>query len=84
MATTALPPLLKGKGSWITRVALYMVISSAVYHVGGESIGANFNAYPNISRWLGQMKALRSWQSVNAVFYQYMVDPNKGKSFVGL
>ena len=30
------------------------------------------------------MKALRSWQSVNAVFYQYMVDPNKGKSFVGL
>jgi glutathione S-transferase len=52
--------------------------------VGGESIGANFNAYPNISRWLGQMKALRSWQSVNAVFYQYMVDPNKGKSFVGL
>jgi glutathione S-transferase len=56
----------------------------AVMVIGGEAIGANFNAYPNISRWLGQMKALRSWQSVNAVYYQYMVDPNKGKSFVGL
>jgi glutathione S-transferase len=56
----------------------------AIMVLGGESIGANFNAYPNISRWLGQMKALRSWASVNAVFYQYMVEPNKGKSFVGL
>jgi glutathione S-transferase len=52
--------------------------------VGGESIGANFSAYPNIVRWLGQMKALRSWTDVNAVFYQYLVEPNKGKSFVGL
>jgi glutathione S-transferase len=56
----------------------------AIMVLGGESIGANFSAYPNISRWLGRMKALRSWASVNAVFYQYMVDPNKGKSFVGL
>ncbi len=56
----------------------------AIMVLGGESIGANFNAYPNISRWLGHMKALRSWASVNAVFYQYMVEPNKGKSFVGL
>jgi hypothetical protein len=52
--------------------------------VGGESIGANFSGYPNIVRWLGQMKALRSWTDVNAVFYQYLVEPNKGKSFVGL
>jgi glutathione S-transferase len=52
--------------------------------VGGECIGTNFSAYPNISRWLGNMKALPSWAPVNAVFYQYMVDPNKGKSFVGL
>ena len=56
----------------------------AILVVGGESIGASFSAYPNIARWLGQMKALRSWQTVNAVFYQYMVDPNKGKTFVGL
>jgi glutathione S-transferase len=56
----------------------------AVMVIGGEAIGANFSAYPNISRWLGKMKALRSWQSVNAVFYQYLVDPNKGKSFLAV
>ncbi len=56
----------------------------SVMVIGGESIGAKFDNYPNISRWLGQMKALRTWQSVNAVFYQYLVEPNKGKSFVGL
>ena len=56
----------------------------AIMVVGGESIAMNFNAYPNISRWLGNMKALASWAPVNAVFYQYMVDPNKGKTFVGL
>jgi glutathione S-transferase len=56
----------------------------AVMVIGGEAIGADFSAYPNISRWLGRMKALRSWQSVNSVFYQYMVEPNKGKSFLGL
>ena len=52
--------------------------------LGGESIGINFSPYPNIVRWLGQMKALRSWPTVNAVFYQYLVDPNKGKTFVCL
>ena len=62
-------------------IADYM---GAVIVVAGEAIGENFSAYPNIARWLGKMKALRSWQSVNAVFYQFMVEPNKGKSFVGL
>jgi glutathione S-transferase len=56
----------------------------AIMVIGGESIGADYSAYPNIRRWLDQMKALRSWQSVNAVFYQYLVEPNKGKSFLGL
>ncbi len=56
----------------------------AVIVVGAEAIGENYGAYPNIARWLAKMKALRNWQSVNAVFYQYMVEPNKGKSFVGL
>jgi glutathione S-transferase len=62
-------------------IADYM---GSIMVIGGESIGANFEAYPNISRWLGHMKALRSWQGVNEVFYQYLVEPNKGKSFVGL
>jgi glutathione S-transferase len=56
----------------------------AIMVVGGESIGADLSAYPNVSRWLGRMKALRSWPSVNAVFNQYMVEPNKGKSFLRL
>ena len=28
------------------------------------------------------MKALKSWVKVNEAFYQYVVDPNKGKEFV--
>ena len=41
MATPAFPPLSQRKASLITRVALYMVLSLAIYHVGGESVGAN-------------------------------------------
>ena len=85
-----------GSRSWISTSSARATISCAAMRsrlpiiwapiivVGGEAIGENFSAYPNIARWLGNMKALRSWQSVNAVFYQYMVEPNKGKSFVGL
>ena len=40
MATTALQPLFRGKGTWITRAALYVVLSSAIYHIGGESVSA--------------------------------------------
>lgn len=52
--------------------------------VGGEAIGMNFSGYPNIVRWLGHLKALPSWANVNAVFYQFLVEPNKGKTFVCL
>jgi len=30
------------------------------------------------------MKALKNWNSVNEAFYQYVVEPNKDKSFVSL
>jgi glutathione S-transferase len=56
----------------------------AIIVSGGESIGEDFRAYPNISRWLGQMKALGSWAKVGAAYNQYLVEPNKGKTFVGL
>jgi glutathione S-transferase len=49
-----------------------------------EAIGGNFNGYPNISRWLGNMKALPDWAKVNEAFYLYLVTPNKGKTFTGL
>jgi glutathione S-transferase len=50
----------------------------------GESIGMDFSAYPNIARWLGHMKALKSWASFNEPFEQYMVAPFRGQTFVGL
>lgn len=35
----------------------------------GELIRCNYSAYPNIQRWLGNMKALPSWPKVNQAFY---------------
>ena len=52
--------------------------------IGIEAIGGNFNAYPNISRWLGHMRSLKSWAKVNEGFYMYVVTPNQGKAFTGL
>ena len=49
-----------------------------------EAIGGNFNGYANISRWLGNMKALANWTQVNEAYYMYVVTPNKGKTFTGL
>jgi len=54
----------------------------AMMVLGGEAIECRFDSYPNISRWLGHMKALKSWSTVNEAFYKYIVDPNKGKEFV--
>ena len=56
----------------------------AVMVLGGETIACNFGAYPNISRWLANMKALKSWASVNEAFYKFVVEPNKGKAFLTL
>jgi hypothetical protein len=50
--------------------------------LSGEAIGCDFGPYPNISRWRGNMKALKNWSKVNEAFYQYVVEPNKGKEFV--
>ena len=56
----------------------------AMMVLGGEVIACNFAAYPNISRWMGNMKSLKNWGKVNEAFYQYVVYPNKGKPFVSL
>ena len=50
--------------------------------LGGEAIDCKFGTYPNVCRWLGNMKKLKSWDKVNEAFYQYVVAPNKGKDFV--
>ena len=35
----------------------------------GELVRCEFSSYPNISRWLGNMKARPSWDKVNEAFY---------------
>ncbi|MGQ0654283.1 MAG: glutathione S-transferase family protein [Betaproteobacteria bacterium] len=37
----------------------------------GEIIGIDFGKYPNIKRWLDNMKKLESWPKVNEVFYGF-------------
>ena len=49
----------------------------------GELVGIDFAAYPNIQRWLGNMKKLRNWDKVNEVFDGFVAG-NKGKEFVRL
>ena len=56
----------------------------AIMALSIESIGGSFGAYPNITRWMNGMKALKSWAATNEVFYKFGVEPNKGKSFLGL
>ncbi|HVO00214.1 MAG TPA: glutathione S-transferase family protein [Steroidobacteraceae bacterium] len=52
--------------------------------LAGECVACNFNAYPNITRWMNNMKALKHWSKVNEVFYKHMIEPNRGKALIGL
>jgi glutathione S-transferase len=47
----------------------------------GEAVGCDFAAYPNIQRWLANMKKLKSWNSINDVFNGFAAG-NKGREFV--
>ena len=49
----------------------------------GEIIRMDFAAYPNVKRWLDNMKRLRSWNKVNEVFYGFR-DAVKDQQFVTL
>jgi glutathione S-transferase len=35
----------------------------------GEVVRCDFSAYPNVQRWLNNMKKLPSWNPVNEVFH---------------
>jgi glutathione S-transferase len=37
----------------------------------GELIGCTYQDYPNIQRWVGKMKGLGAWNSVNEVMYGF-------------
>jgi len=49
----------------------------------GELTGCDYSAYPNIQRWLGNMRKLKTWDKVNEIF-NAVVAGNKGKEFVKL
>jgi glutathione S-transferase len=55
----------------------------AAFLTVGEVVGCNFADYPNVQRWLGRMKALKSWKQVNATL-DGAVAAHKGESFVSV
>jgi glutathione S-transferase len=49
----------------------------------GDLICCDFTPYPNIKRWLANMKKLKHWDQVNEVFSGFAAG-NQGKAFVGV
>ena len=49
----------------------------------GDLIGCDLGAYPNVMRWLSNMKKLKHWDKVNEVFSGFAAG-NKGKAFAAL
>ncbi len=49
----------------------------------GELIGCTYEGFPNVQNWLGNMKQLKSWPSVNEVMYGF-AGSMKGKAFESL
>jgi len=47
----------------------------------GELIDCDFSTFPNINRWLGNMKRLKSWNQVSEALDSFAA-ANKGKVFV--
>jgi len=46
----------------------------------GEIVGCDFAAYPNVARWVANMKKLKSWEPVNAALYSFR-DAVSGQTF---
>ena len=49
----------------------------------GELVRCDFSPWPNVARWLRNMKALPSWSKVNDGFY-HLVEAVKGGAFVSI
>ena len=63
-------------------------ITIADYHAASyvaltEVIGSDLSAYPNVKRWLGRMKALKSWPQVYSVIDGFAASL-KGKEMVAV
>jgi len=49
----------------------------------GEIVRCDFSAYPNVARWLGNMKKLKSWGPINEALYGY-AEAVKEQRFVAI
>ena len=49
----------------------------------GEVLRADFGDYPNVARWIGKMKALPHWDSINEAHHGF-TDAMKEQEFVSL
>jgi glutathione S-transferase len=47
----------------------------------GEVIHIDYSAYPNVTRWLGNVKSRPAWAKVNEAFYAHFVAPFKDAKF---
>jgi glutathione S-transferase len=53
----------------------------------GELVGCDFSKYPNVARWIGNMKNLPNWRKINEVFDGYassLQDKINDKAFVAV
>jgi hypothetical protein len=58
--------------------------ADAVTHTSvPETVAAGVGSYPNVQRWLANMKKLKNWDTINEVFTGFAT-ANKGKEFVRL
>ena len=47
----------------------------------GEVIRLDYSAYPNMMRWLANMKGILYWDDINDAFYTYFVAPYNSAPF---
>jgi glutathione S-transferase len=64
------------------KITLADYLGAEMINVGGL-VGCGYGAYPNIERWMGNMKALKSWSKVHEVFDGFAASL-KDKSFVAI
>jgi glutathione S-transferase len=77
--------LLGGKSRFVCGDSLALAdFMGACYVTLGDVIRLDYSPYPNITRWLADMKALPYWNNTQEVFYQHFVGAFKDKTFEGL
>ena len=77
--------LLSGKTRFVCGDTLTLAdFMGACYVSLGDVIRIDYSPYPNITRWLVDLKALPYWNSTQEVFYQHFIGAFKDKTFEGL